>query len=225
VEHKLRLPKLSNVLLTRADSLASNGIPGLLLTLADVAASSEGPPHELALYGPPRVQSLMASVGTLVSNSRHCRVSTHALGADADWAAPVPELQPVVEEGVVRITPILLRPVGVAAPGALALGCCFLSYACLTRISLSVRRKPVVTRAASPGTEQGSPKRARQDAPPAAPQEAAPAEQGESVCYLCEVRCSLLPVYAHAQRLTATWLCSWLMCPASSTPPRLRRWA
>jgi ribonuclease Z len=69
--------------------------------------------------------------------------------------------------------------------------------------SLSVRRKPVVTRAASPGTEQGSPKRARQDAPPAAPQEAAPAEQGESVCYLCEVRCSLLPVYAHAQRLTS----------------------
>ena len=121
VEHKLRLPKLSNVLLTRADSLASNGMPGLLLTLADVAASTEGgPPHELALYGPPRVTSLMASVGTLVSNARHCRVTTHALGADADWAAPVPELRPIVEDGVVCITPILLRPVGVPPPGARA---------------------------------------------------------------------------------------------------------
>ena len=116
----MKLPKLSNVLLTRADSYASNGIPGLLLTLADVAASSEGPPHELALYGPPRVTSLMASVGTLVSNARHCRVTTHALGANSDWGSPVPELPPIVEDGVVRITPILLRPVGVPAPGALS---------------------------------------------------------------------------------------------------------
>ena len=118
VEYKMRLPKLSNLLLTRADSQASNGIPGLLLTLADVAAMSEGPPHELSLFGPPRVSSLMSSVGTLVSNARHCRVTTHALGENSAWGTPVPELAPIVEDGVVRITPILLRPVGVPAPGA-----------------------------------------------------------------------------------------------------------
>ena len=116
----MKLPKLTNLLLTRADSQASNGIPGLLLTLADVAAMSEGPPHELSLFGPPRVRSLMSSVGTLVSNARHCRVTTHALGENSAWGSPVPELPPIVEAGVVTITPILLRPVGLPSPGTFA---------------------------------------------------------------------------------------------------------
>ncbi len=107
MEHKLRLTKLNNIFLTRADSAASNGLPGLFLTMAETATAAAQPPVEIALFGPPRVAPLMSSIGTVVSNARHCRVATHVLGAQPADADALPA---AYEDEYVRITPIVLRP-------------------------------------------------------------------------------------------------------------------
>ncbi len=117
VEHKLRLTKLNNIFLTRADSAASNGLPGLFLTMADVASGASQPPVEISLYGPPRTTALMSSIATVVSNARHCRVTTRALGGAADGGG-AQGLPPAYEDEYVRITPIVLRPATAAPEGA-----------------------------------------------------------------------------------------------------------
>jgi ribonuclease Z len=108
VEHKLRLGRLSTIFLTRADADAANGLPGLFLTVADTAAAAKQAPVELALFGPPRVEALTASIATVVSNARHCRVRTHALSETSTSA---------YRDEHVSITPFLLQPAGTAEFG------------------------------------------------------------------------------------------------------------
>ncbi|KAI9184122.1 hypothetical protein H9P43_003175 [Blastocladiella emersonii ATCC 22665] len=78
VEHKIRLPKLKNIFLTRFHWDTVGGLPGMMLTLSDAAqeSASKGPIH---VHGPPNTTRFMASLRHFIyPNAMQFRVCERA---------------------------------------------------------------------------------------------------------------------------------------------------
>ena len=109
----MRVARVTDVLLTRSDAAAAGGLPGLCLSLAEPggggARADGGPP--VAVCGPPGLGALARAARSFVS-ARVDVISATEFGAGAD--AVVSQLAPVVRDGDVTVTPVLLAP-GLAA--------------------------------------------------------------------------------------------------------------
>lgn len=110
-EHGHRLARVSDLLLTRVTPDAAGGLPGLCLTLADAGAATTGGPP-IRVVGPPGLGALAAALRTFV-DTRVTVIAPEEVGVEESDGGPSGRavlLPPVVEDGVVTITPLLLVP-------------------------------------------------------------------------------------------------------------------
>jgi ribonuclease Z len=115
VEHKLRLTRLGHILLTRCDARTSNGLPGLFLTLSDVALGAGAPPVQVRMVGPPRTDGLLRAISTVVGQARHCRITAHVISPSLD-AKTADTAQVVYSDAVVTIYGIPIAPLSSSLP-------------------------------------------------------------------------------------------------------------
>jgi ribonuclease Z len=99
--------RLGHILLTRCDARTSNGLPGLFLTLSDVALGAGAPPVQLHLVGPTRTDGLLRAISTVVGQARHCRVTAQAVEPSAASGEDAPV---VYSDAVVTIYAVPLTP-------------------------------------------------------------------------------------------------------------------
>ena len=99
--------RMGHILLTRCDARTSNGLPGLFLTLSDVALGAGAPPVQLRLVGPTRTDGLLRAISTVVGQARHCRVTAHAVEPSPSAGE---EAEVVYSDAVVTIYALPLTP-------------------------------------------------------------------------------------------------------------------
>lgn len=100
VEHRIKLSRMSALLLTRVGASAAGGLPGALLTMADTSAGGLlAGQAALGVHGPP-------GLGTLV-NAYRTFVNVKDIGLAVVEATPG---IPAIDNELVTITPILLHP-------------------------------------------------------------------------------------------------------------------
>jgi ribonuclease Z len=111
VERRVRLARLSAVFATRVGADATGGLPGMLLTMADTSCGGLLAGHAaLALHGPRGLQALVGAFRTFV-NVRDLGLRVREF--------PDAVAEPVLQNELVAITPVVLRPEG-APPAAAA---------------------------------------------------------------------------------------------------------
>jgi ribonuclease Z len=112
VERRVRLARLSAVFTTRVGADATGGLPGMLLTMADTSCGGLLAGHAaLALHGPRGLQALVGAFRTFV-NVRDLGLRVREF--------PDAVADPVLQNELVAITPVVLRPEGAPAPAAAA---------------------------------------------------------------------------------------------------------
>lgn len=116
-EAGVRVARVTDVLLTRSDAAAAGGLPGLCLSLAEPggggARADGGAP--VSVVGPPGLAALARAARSFVS-ARVDVIQASEFGAGAP--AAVTELPPVVRDGDVTVTPVLLAPGAADQAGA-----------------------------------------------------------------------------------------------------------
>ena len=113
IEHRVKLSKINHVFLTRVSSETAGGLPGLLLTLAGIGEAGMA----VNIWGPSDLQYLVDAMRTFVPNASV--VHTHSFGGPGgiEVKSEASGAQVLMEDDVVKITAVLLKPYSLAAKG------------------------------------------------------------------------------------------------------------
>ncbi|KAJ3694530.1 hypothetical protein LUZ60_010010 [Juncus effusus] len=106
-EHKIKLSKIDHIFLSRVCSETAGGIPGLLLTLAGLG--DEG--MSVNIWGPSDLEFLLGAMRGFIP--RKAMLHAHSFGGQSDAATSSPDPSPIVliDNEVVRISAMFVRPV------------------------------------------------------------------------------------------------------------------
>eukprot|EP00884_Botryococcus_braunii_P017401 jgi/Botrbrau1/4344/Bobra.0232s0033.1 len=115
VEHKIKLNRLSRILVTRLTTDATGGLPGLALTMADSLPGKEFWGTRLKLVGPQGLRTVVGAFTTFVDTKNRMGFEVMETGTGV-MSPPVllehQRPQPVVTAETVTIYPIVLIPPG-----------------------------------------------------------------------------------------------------------------
>lgn len=113
IEHRVKLSKINHVFLTRVSSETAGGLPGLLLTLAGIGEAGMA----VNIWGPSDLQYLVDAMRTFVPNASV--VHTHSFGGPGgiEVKTEASGAQVLMEDDVVKITAVLLKPYSLDAKG------------------------------------------------------------------------------------------------------------
>eukprot|EP00899_Mesostigma_viride_P020766 jgi/Mesvir1/28691/Mv11183-RA.1 len=135
VEYRTRLRMIHHVFLTRVTSVTAGGLPGMILTMADMP-DTHSADKPMSLFGPPRLRTFINAVNCFV-NVDSVGLKVHEFGAVDAAASPgggspragapptsaLPSsLKPVHKDELVSITPVLLVPEGAGGASRDTLG-------------------------------------------------------------------------------------------------------
>lgn len=117
IQHKIRMSRTSGIFATRSNTQGLGGLPGMLLTMADMGAGTgtlgtSGVP--MTLHGPPGLKAMTNALRSFV-NTRDMSLKDSEFGTLAPPVEGAPELQPVLKNDVVTVTPALLYPAAQSA--------------------------------------------------------------------------------------------------------------
>ncbi|CAK9882365.1 unnamed protein product [Sphagnum jensenii] len=107
IEHKIKLSKINHIFLTRVSSETGGGLPGLLLTLANIGEVGMA----VNIWGTSDLQYLVNAMRTFVPNASV--VHTHSFGptvSQSSASQPQKFATVLLEDDVVKISAVLLWP-------------------------------------------------------------------------------------------------------------------
>ncbi|CAM6036402.1 unnamed protein product [Sphagnum compactum] len=107
IEHKIKLSKINHIFLTRVSSETGGGLPGLLLTLANIGEVGMA----VNIWGTSDLQYLVNAMRTFVPNASV--VHTHSFGptlSQGSASQPQKFATVLLEDDVVKISAVLLWP-------------------------------------------------------------------------------------------------------------------
>ncbi|KAH0690945.1 hypothetical protein KY289_018303 [Solanum tuberosum] len=103
-EHKIKLSKIDHIFLSRVCSETAGGLPGLLLTLAGMG--EEG--MSVNVWGPSDLKYLVNAMKSFIPNA--AMVHARSFGPPVDSSGATDELFVPINDEVVKISAVLLRP-------------------------------------------------------------------------------------------------------------------
>lgn len=116
IQHKIKMSRTSGIFATRSNTQGLGGLPGMLLTMADMGAGSgtlgtSGVP--MTLKGPPGLKEMTNALRSFV-NTRDMNLKSLEFGSMLPPPDGKPELPAVFKNDVVTVTPAVLYPVSKA---------------------------------------------------------------------------------------------------------------
>ncbi|XWS20248.1 hypothetical protein CRYUN_Cryun31cG0084000 [Craigia yunnanensis] len=111
-EHKIKLSKIDHIFLSRVCSETAGGLPGLLLTLADMG--EEG--HSVKIWGPSDLNFLVGAMKSFIPHATIVHTQSFGPAPTSDAVADVPAPNKATDhivlfkDEVVKISAILLQP-------------------------------------------------------------------------------------------------------------------
>ncbi|MCD7453414.1 tRNAse Z trz4, mitochondrial [Datura stramonium] len=103
-EHKIKLSKIDHIFLSRVCSETAGGLPGLLLTLAGMG--EEG--MSVNVWGPSDLKYLVNAMKSFIPNA--AMVHARSFGPNVDSSGATDDLFVPINDEVVKISAVLLRP-------------------------------------------------------------------------------------------------------------------
>ena len=115
VEHKVRVGRVGNYLMTRTSTETLGGLPGLLLTLADLhgrGSEAGGVAGGVTLTGPPPLRAAVGSMAPYVHGRARGAATVHETASPADASGAGVRANEVVRTREVTITAFTVTPEG-----------------------------------------------------------------------------------------------------------------
>lgn len=114
VEHKVKMTKLNALLATRVTTEATGGLPGMLLTMADITAGGLLTGHTgMSIHGPPGLHGLVNAFRTFV-NVRDLGLKVMEIEHNSNEGQQ--DIRPIIKNEAVSISSVLVYPKGYVKP-------------------------------------------------------------------------------------------------------------